>query len=75
MDKAAFEDFIIEIVRRIEGEPGFNVLPRRWVVERTFAWMMRWRCLVRLRAAHRRLQSHDPRRPRKPSSQAHSPLK
>jgi len=23
------------------------VLPRRWVVERTFSWMMRWRRLVR----------------------------
>lgn len=29
----------IEVVRRIDNEPGFNVLPRRWVVERTFAWM------------------------------------
>jgi putative transposase len=47
MDKAAFEDFIIEIVRRIDTEPGFKVLPRRWVVERTFAWMTRWRRLVR----------------------------
>jgi putative transposase len=47
MDKAAFEDFVIEIVRRIEHESGFTVLPRRWVVERTFAWMMRWRRLVR----------------------------
>ena len=46
MDKAAFEDFVIEIVRRIEVEPGFKLLPRRWVVERTFAWMMRWRRLV-----------------------------
>jgi len=47
MDKAAFEDFVVEIVRRIEHEPGFTVLPRRWVVERTFAWMTRWRRLVR----------------------------
>ena len=47
MDKAAFEDFVVEIVRRIDGEPGFKVLPRRWVVERTFAWMTRWRRLVR----------------------------
>lgn len=47
MDKAAIEDFIIEIVRRIDTEPGFKVLPRRWVVERTFAWMTRWRRLVR----------------------------
>jgi putative transposase len=29
------------------GQPGFNVLPRRWVVERTFGWMTRWRRLVR----------------------------
>src|ERR1700687_286391 len=47
MDKAAFLDFVIEIVRRIEGVPGFYVLPHRWVVERTFAWFTRWRRLVR----------------------------
>lgn len=47
MDKAAFLNFVIEIVRRIEGVEGFHVLPRRWVVERTFGWMMRWRRLVR----------------------------
>jgi transposase len=47
MDKAAFLDFVIDVVRRIDGEPGFKVLPRRWVVERTFGWMMRWRRLVR----------------------------
>jgi putative transposase len=47
MDKAAFEDFVIQIVRRIDTEPGFKILPRRWVVERTFAWMTRWRRLVR----------------------------
>ena len=47
MDKAAFLDFVIEIVRKMEDQQGFEVLPRRWVVERTFGWMMRWRCLVR----------------------------
>ena len=47
MDKAAFLDFVIEVVRRINDEPGFRVLPRRWVVERTFAWLTRWRRLVR----------------------------
>ncbi len=46
MDKATFRDFVIEIVRRISGEPGFKVLPRLWV-ERTFGWMTRWRRLVR----------------------------
>ena len=47
MDKAAFLDFVIEVVRRIEGQQGFEVLPRRWVVERTFGWMIRWKRLVR----------------------------
>ena len=47
LEKAKFLDFVIEVVRRIDAEPGFHVLPRRWVVERTFGWMMRWRRLVR----------------------------
>ncbi len=47
MDKAAFMDFTIEVVRKLEGQQGFAVQPRRWVVERTFAWLMRWRRLVR----------------------------
>src|ERR1700678_2347570 len=47
MDKAAYLDFVIEIIRRSDDQKGFQVLPRRWVVERTFGWMMRWRRLVR----------------------------
>lgn len=47
MDKARFLDFVVEVVRRTDHEPGFKVLPRRWVVERTFGWMTRWRRLVR----------------------------
>ncbi len=47
MDAAAYRDFVLEIVRRTDAEPGFKVLPRRWVVERTFGWMTRWRRLVR----------------------------
>ena len=47
MDKAVFLDFVIEVVRRIDNEPGFRVLPRRWVVERTFGWLIRWPRLVR----------------------------
>lgn len=46
MDKAVFRDFVLEIVRRIDKEPGFKILPRCWVVERTFGWMMCWRRLV-----------------------------
>lgn len=47
MDKAAFRDFAIEIVKRSDTPKGFEVIPRRWVVERTFGGMTRWRRLVR----------------------------
>lgn len=47
MDKASYLDFVIEVVRRCDNQKGFKVLPRRWVVERTFGWMIRWRRLVR----------------------------
>lgn len=47
MDKAAFLEFVIEIVRRSDPRSRFAVIPRRWVVERTFGWMIRWRRLVR----------------------------
>ena len=47
LDKAAFLDFTIAVVKRIDGEPGFKVLPRRWVVERSFGWLTRHRRLVR----------------------------
>ena len=33
------------VVGRISGTKGFVVLPRRWVVERTFGWLGRWRRL------------------------------
>lgn len=41
----AFGGWVLEIVRRREGATGFEVLPRRWVVERTFAWLGRYRRL------------------------------
>lgn len=37
--------FGYEIVVKPEGQKGFCVLPRRWVVGRTFAWLGRWRRL------------------------------
>jgi putative transposase len=37
----------LEIVRRLAGSKGFVVLPRRWVVERTFGWLGRYRRLAR----------------------------
>ncbi len=47
MSHAAYRDFVVEGVRKLEGRRGFQPLPRRWVVERTFGLMMRWRRLVR----------------------------
>ena len=44
----------VEIVKRPDTAKGFVLLPRRWVVERTFAWLGRcrrlakdWECLNR----------------------------
>jgi transposase len=37
----------LTIVKRTDDTSGFVVLPRRWVVERTFGWLMRYRRLVR----------------------------
>jgi transposase len=37
----------ITIVKRSDDTTGFVVLPRRWVVERTFGWLLRYRRLVR----------------------------
>ena len=33
----------LEVVRRPEGSKGFVLLPKRWVVERTLAWLGRCR--------------------------------
>ena len=38
---------VLEIVLKLEGQKGFQVLPKRWVVERTFAWISRNRRLAR----------------------------
>ncbi len=35
----------LEIVKRAEANKGFAVLPKRWIVERTFAWLSRYRRL------------------------------
>ncbi len=37
----------LEIVRRMPWMKGFVVIRRRWVVERTFAWIMKCRRLAR----------------------------
>jgi putative transposase len=35
----------LEIVKRPEGAKGFLLLPKRWIVERTFGWLNRYRRL------------------------------
>ena len=42
----------IEIIKRSDAAKGFEVLPRRWVVERTIAWLNRNRRLAKDFAAH-----------------------
>jgi len=37
--------WVFEVIERTEETVGFVVLPRRWVVERTFAWLGRYRRL------------------------------
>lgn len=37
--------FVLEIVKKVEGQVGFQVLPQRWKVERSIAWLNRNRRL------------------------------
>lgn len=39
--------WVLDIVRRSDDVKGFQVLPRRWVVERTLGWLGRYRRLSR----------------------------
>ena len=40
-------DWRVQIIKRSDSANGFQVLPRRWVVERTFAWLGRCRRLAK----------------------------
>jgi transposase len=46
-DLAAEEGIRLEVVKHKEAKRGFVLLPRRWVVERDFAWASRFRRLVK----------------------------
>jgi transposase len=52
--KRALSKLEVEIVKRSDQAKGFLVLPKRWIVERTIAWLNRcrrlakdWECLNR----------------------------
>lgn len=47
---------VVEVVRKKEGQRGFEALPRRWVVERTLAWIVR---CPRLDHDYKRLPAHS----------------
>ena len=46
-EAAAEHGIRLEVVKHTEAKKGFILLPRRWVVERSFAWMSRFRRLTR----------------------------
>jgi len=37
----------LEVVEKPKDQVGFQILPKRWIVERTFAWLVRQRRLAR----------------------------
>jgi len=43
----AMPDLVTEIVRRCDQAKGFVALPKRWIVERTIAWLNRCRRLAK----------------------------
>jgi transposase len=46
--------YVVEVVKQLGGVKGFHILPKRWIVERTFGWL----------AFHRRLNrdyEHNPK--------------
>lgn len=45
--KKALPGLAVEIVKRSDIVKAFEILPRRWVVERTFAWLGRCRRLAK----------------------------
>jgi transposase len=46
-EKAEAHGIQLEVVKHSEAKKGFVLLPRRWVVERDFAWASRFRRLVK----------------------------
>lgn len=57
----------VEIIKRSDKAKGFEVLPRRWVVERTFAWLAKMPQIGQgRRKVHRLIRGMDHDRPHSP---------
>ena len=60
----------IQIVKRSDTAIGFELIPRRWVVERTFAWLGRCRRMAKDRGENQRqrrsMAAHRPHPTRHP---------
>ena len=46
-EQAQGEGIRLEVIKHTEAKKGFVLLPRRWVVERSFGWLGRFRRLAR----------------------------
>ena len=46
-ESAAMHGILLEVVKLPEAKRGFVLLPKRWIVERSFAWAARFRRLAR----------------------------
>jgi putative transposase len=44
---AALAGWVLEIVKRSDDAQGFELLPHRWIVERTFGWLSKYRRLTK----------------------------
>ena len=44
---AALAGWVLEIVKRSDDAQGFVLLPHRWIVERTFGWLSKYRRLAK----------------------------
>jgi transposase len=46
-EAAKANDIRLEVVKHPDAKKGFVLLPRRWVIERSFGWAARFRRLVK----------------------------
>ena len=65
--KRCLKSLDVEIVKRSDKAKGFVVLPKRWIVERTFAWLCRCRRLAK------DLGAPQPQSPRLPQTRINPP--